>query len=1076
MKILKLRFKNLNSLYGEWEIDFTALEFSGIFAIVGATGAGKSTILDAISLALYGVTPRLGKISSINEIMSRGKAECFSEVIFKTGSRQYCCIWSQRKARNKTDGNLLSYKHEISDITADILLESKISKVPQIVEELTGMNYSRFTRSMLLAQGDFAVFLKAHPDERAPILEQITGTDIYSNISKKVFERQREEKNTLGLMKSELEGISYLKAEELEAVETDLKAKQEKEVVLQEESGKTAEALKWLSDLADLKQMINALTLEQEKLNQQNTELQPQRDRLEKAQIASELETPYSEIKAIRKQLLTEQQKLEQNKAILPQLESKLQENITALALAEEKLNRHKTIQKTESEIIKQVREIDLKIAASTKTMTDTEVDYNKIVLNLTANRQKRVSEADKMVQLQNLLTKIQNYCTNNAADSTLTGKMAGLAEQINFYKEKLKDLQRRQKELSSQKNIEEQENKQLAQQDKETNSHRQRLIDVRSKIEVVENAIQKLLNDRLLREYEAEKDNLTQEIFYLNKIVSLEKERTLLEDDKPCPLCGSTSHPYAKGNVPAVSEKETKLREINSVIDSVKNKEELQNSFRKQERELETKLNEAEKQQEKLSYSLQMTGQTIKKIHNELSEAIANTETFKKNIIDGLIVYGFTAESNLDNAYASLKEREAKWQDLQLKKIETEKELSRIEASVKNLDGIIDTLNTALLEKEELKNNQKTVNIDLKQQRFDLFGNKDPDQEESRLERQTVNSENEVKTLNSVISDSREKLSALKALVESTRDNITLKTTEAAVLEESFRNRYLSCGFPDEETFASCLLSQAERTQLMNKISAFDDKLKNNSSIKTDRERQLLTRMEMNLTEVAPEELKASLDEINDSLNTLREEIGAIKKTISDNLLAGEKYREKENKIALQNKEFLKWSRLNEYIGSADGKKFRVFAQNITFEQMVSFANKELAKMTDRYLLIRDRTQPLELNIIDNYQAGEIRSTKNLSGGESFLVSMALALGLSEMSGSKVRVDSLFLDEGFGTLDDEALETALETLSGLQQDGKLIGVISHLSQLKERISTRISISKLSAGRSEISGPGCRQK
>ena len=131
---------------------------------------------------------------------------------------------------------------------------------------------------------------------------------------------------------------------------------------------------------------------------------------------------------------------------------------------------------------------------------------------------------------------------------------------------------------------------------------------------------------------------------------------------------------------------------------------------------------------------------------------------------------------------------------------------------------------------------------------------------------------------------------------------------------------------------------------------------------------------------------------------------------------------------------------------------------------------------MTDRYLLIRDRTQPLELNIIDNYQAGEIRSTKNLSGGESFLVSMALALGLSEMSGSKVRVDSLFLDEGFGTLDDEALETALETLSGLQQDGKLIGVISHLSQLKERISTRISISKLSAGRSEISGPGCRQK
>ncbi len=137
----------------------------------------------------------------------------------------------------------------------------------------------------------------------------------------------------------------------------------------------------------------------------------------------------------------------------------------------------------------------------------------------------------------------------------------------------------------------------------------------------------------------------------------------------------------------------------------------------------------------------------------------------------------------------------------------------------------------------------------------------------------------------------------------------------------------------------------------------------------------------------------------------------------------------------------------------------------------MVSHANLQLARMTDRYLLIRDENQPLELNVIDNYQAGEIRSTKNLSGGESFIVSLALALGLSKMAGRKVRVDSLFLDEGFGTLDDEALETALETLSSLQQDGKLIGIISHVSALKERISTRITISPVSGGKSIVTGP-----
>ena len=139
----------------------------------------------------------------------------------------------------------------------------------------------------------------------------------------------------------------------------------------------------------------------------------------------------------------------------------------------------------------------------------------------------------------------------------------------------------------------------------------------------------------------------------------------------------------------------------------------------------------------------------------------------------------------------------------------------------------------------------------------------------------------------------------------------------------------------------------------------------------------------------------------------------------------------------------------------------------------MVSHANRQLEKMTDRYLLIRDERQPLELNVVDSYQAGEIRSTKNLSGGESFIVSLTLALGLSKMASQKVRVDSLFLDEGFGTLDEEALETALETLSGLQQDGKLIGIISHVSALKERISTQINITPVSGGRSSLSSPGC---
>jgi exonuclease SbcC len=151
------------------------------------------------------------------------------------------------------------------------------------------------------------------------------------------------------------------------------------------------------------------------------------------------------------------------------------------------------------------------------------------------------------------------------------------------------------------------------------------------------------------------------------------------------------------------------------------------------------------------------------------------------------------------------------------------------------------------------------------------------------------------------------------------------------------------------------------------------------------------------------------------------------------------------------------------------------VFAQGLTFEVMISHANRQLRKMSDRYILLRDPKEPLALLVIDNYQAGEIRSTRNLSGGESFLVSLALALGLSAMASHNVRVDSLFLDEGFGALDEEALDVALQTLAELQQDGKLIGVISHVPMLKDRIDLRIQVLPGPGGCSRLVGPGCAQ-
>ncbi len=225
-------------------------------------------------------------------------------------------------------------------------------------------------------------------------------------------------------------------------------------------------------------------------------------------------------------------------------------------------------------------------------------------------------------------------------------------------------------------------------------------------------------------------------------------------------------------------------------------------------------------------------------------------------------------------------------------------------------------------------------------------------------------------------------------------------------------------------------------------------------------------------MTTATLEELKPVVAANAARLKVIGEELGGFKQKLADNQKAADLIQGRKVLIDRQAVECQKWDRLNLLIGSKEGLKYQLFAQGLTFGIMVKHANEQLKKMTDRYLLTQDKEQLLELKVLDNYQGGEVRSTKNLSGGESFIVSLALALGMAEMASCKVRVDSLFLDEGFGTLDDDALQIALDTLTGLQQDGKLIGVISHVPALKERISTQINVQKGPGGRSTISGPG----
>ncbi|MCR4314134.1 MAG: chromosome segregation protein SMC, partial [Candidatus Uhrbacteria bacterium] len=430
--------------------------------------------------------------------------------------------------------------------------------------------------------------------------------------------------------------------------------------------------------------------------------------------------------------------------------------------------------------------------------------------------------------------------------------------------------------------------------------------------------------------------------------------------------------------------------------------------------------------------------------------------------------------DSNISSLLESLRERLKAWQAQAKKKIEVERRIVNLDSDIKRLDAVIETQSNALAEKRERLETLKKDHTTGSDERNELYGDKSPVDEEFRLNKAVSDAEDAEKKVRDLHNELQQKWNTAKTHVGSLKKRIDLREPELKKSETEFSAALEPIGFLDEEQFLGARLSAKQRNELSAKAKELDDSQTDIKARQKDRETRLATEIAKKFTDKSLEELEPQFKEYEDSLKELRNIIAGLKHKLSENMAAKERIKAKQTAIEIQKKKCRRWDNLHELIGSADGKKYRNFAQGLTFEMMIGHANRQLQKMTDRYLLVRDDVQPLDINVVDNYQASEIRSTKNLSGGESFIVSLSLALGLSRMSSKKVRVDSLFLDEGFGTLDEDALETALETLAGLQQEGKLIGVISHVSALKERISTQIQVIPQTGGRSSISGPGCR--
>jgi exonuclease SbcC len=1222
MRILGVRFRNLNSLTGEWKIDFTHPDYSsnGIFAITGPTGSGKTTVLDAICLGLYGMTPRLSRVTQgSNEIMSRQAGECFAEVTFETQKGRYRCHWSQHRARKRPDGELQPARREVTDAESGRVLESKINQVEAFMVEATGMDFERFTRSMLLAQGGFAAFLQASPDKRAPILEQITGTEIYSRISEKVHVRYREACDKLELLQSELKGIQVLTEDEETTLQDSLKEKQSLENKLSGKINELRKALTWRDAISGLERELAELNKKQLAFENRWEAFKPETTKLEKARKALSLEGDYTGIVALRRQQDADVNELNGATALVPEKEKACEEIQAARQHAENGLNEAKTRQISEADVIKKVREFDTRLGEK-KSQLD---EKDKAIGNIEIQRRKYQDDLEKtsqaLKQSQSELEAVNDYQTKHAADAALPenlpaiGKTFASVRDIEIkhakagrdleiaagaresavsackksetdheilrkeFEKKQSELQRMADEMSDilkGREISEWRNETDALKEQErlliqTGDMIERIAktnvsvaNLGKNLETIKADHSKLLDD--IKSVSDQKSRLEKDIekletqaTLLSRIRDLEEDRKRLEDGIPCPLCGATDHPYAGGNVPelnlteaALKKDKTEYKKVSAKLGKLEaSQAETAAGIRhtaKEMTEKKTTLEADEKQctealrllnikatdedraakvsealadvrakitetagivaaaeekgkQEKTAvtalekarskfdvadktlrdarYKLETAGLERERLIKECAAQAEALETALAAALKDIEPFGIATISltGLDDILKNITVRKDTWQEKQAEKIDWEKKISDLKSGIDRDTALLSSLDKDLVARHQERDELWKEYEMLGASRRELFGDKNPDQEEKRLADAVGQATKAFEEAREAYVQIEKEISALKEKMALLQGNTKRRATELDQSEQRLKERIQKAGFEDEAEFRLACLDEKERETLAGHKEALISEKTTLEARRKDRVETLAIEWEKNLTEQTAEVLKEEIAVCEANLKQIGQDIGGMVQSLSENKKQKEKQQERIKKVETQKKECVRWNNLHELIGSADGKKYRNFAQGLTFEMMTRYANRQLRKMTDRYLLVRDASQPLELNVIDNYQAGEIRSTKNLSGGESFIVSLALALGLSHMTSQKVRVDSLFLDEGFGTLDEDALETALETLAGLQQDGKLIGVISHVSALKERIATQIQVIPETGGRSSLNGPGCRR-
>jgi len=1033
MKILKVEFENINSLAGKWCIDFTDPSYSeldhSLFVISGKTGMGKTSILDAITLALYGATPRQGVIYNGNDgnaVMTSDKGTCFARVTYRCRKGTYVSEWNQRRARDRADGNLQNAQGKIWRIenpqnpifTGNTGRNSELARANA---EIIQLDYSQFCRSIMLAQGEFSKFLTSEEKERADILEKLNGTEKYRRIGKKVGDHRREAKAAKDTSQAAFDALNNTmpKAEDIEKDKALLAEVADKEKALTDKKKDLEARIAWRNSMNESTRSLESAETELEKANKDKSEFAGNEKRLADAEKARECATLHTELQGFRKHEADDKAKLENFQKQLPQVASDLKSAGDNKAIAEkEKTATEQFIAENET-LWNEIRKLDQDVKNATSVKAEAENRKATAAQSLSEAEAELKKAQDAIKSLEPQVESLAQTQEANAKDAELAGiipQSETLVASIRGFDKKIADEEKAKKAFAD---------------------------DLKKAEEGLNDA--NALKQELL---EQQNELFRNDVLALANVI-----QNHLEEGKACPVCGSTEHPacgHSNGTVAdesSVTSTAEKIRELNTKL-----------------QDADAKLGQYENAKSRALTAGNAASENIESLNSQKNEASEKVAELWKP----------WAEFDLANADSTLADLKLRLQQFTANKTKFDKLSNDLAIARNNVElyGKKVQHEQDHLEKETATLDDVSRKLDeLRRSRNEKFGDKDVEAVAKEATASKTAAANKYDATDKAFRNIENRHNELNTQIAALKGSLEKTAGDIKTASEKFMNAIAAKGFADESAFQAALLQEAEFTKLQNEKKRIDGAIATATG-KKQAATEALEKLKAERSDDTP------LQALTDGKAAVEKELGELQGSSGAARARVKAYTENVAQLQILQKdldakkaELSRWEAMGEWFGVMDGSDFATFVQGLTFKSLLKLANKHLAIVKDRFRLVAEGN--LGFKVADS-EFGNDRRISNLSGGEKFLVSLSLALGIADFASRNVRVESLFMDEGFGTLDDDTLEDVMYCLRCQQREGKMLGIITHVESVVNSISQKIMLERSTSqkGHSTITGPG----